>query len=81
VDRDEHSEIWVIAADGTGQRRLTDAPSMEEYPQWSPDGARILFTVGNAALFTMKADGSDWRRLTEDDFFTASEDWGVAPGR
>jgi Tol biopolymer transport system component len=49
---------------------------MEEYPKWSPDGSLILFTVGNAALFTMAADGTDRRRITEDHFFTAGSDWG-----
>ena len=73
------SDIWIIAADGSEERRLTAEEDMEEYPEWSPDGNRILFTVGNAALFTMAADGTDRRRVTGDHFFTAGEDWGHSP--
>jgi len=72
------SDIWIMAPDGSGQRRLTSAEGLEEYPKWSPDGERILFTRNNAALFTMDRNGGDWRRLTEDRFFTAGEDWGYS---
>jgi TolB protein len=76
------SDIWLIAVDGSEERRLTSGAEMEEYPVWSLDGERILFTIGNAALFTMAADGTDRRRVTENHFFTAGDDWGrnqVAP--
>jgi TolB protein len=78
-DGEASSDIWMIAADGRAERRITSDAAMEEYPEWSPDGTRILFTVGNAALFTMAADGTDRRRVTEDHFFTAGDDWGVDP--
>jgi TolB protein len=35
---------------------------------WSPDGTRILFQSdreGNSEIYTIKADGSDLRRLTD----------------
>lgn len=33
--------LWMIGADGTGLRRLTEGP--DEHPSWSPDGQRIVF--------------------------------------
>ena len=36
-------DVFVVNADGTGLRRLTDAPSDEPGPSWSPDGGQIVF--------------------------------------
>ena len=38
-DRGDESAIWVMNADGTGQRRVTAGLS----PAWSPDGSSIAF--------------------------------------
>jgi uncharacterized protein YjdB len=46
----------------------TDTGSVQE-PSVSPDGSRIVFVStrdGNPELYTMNADGSEWRRLTND---------------
>src|SRR5687767_4885353 len=48
--------------------RLTDSPSLDEYPTWSPDGEQIAFMShrdGNWEIYVMNADGSDSRRLTD----------------
>jgi hypothetical protein len=38
------SEVYVIHADGTGLRKLTDTPDVGELvPVWSPDGTRLAF--------------------------------------
>ena len=40
------ADIWVVNADGTGQRRLTFAPNHQESdPAHSPGGARIAYTL------------------------------------
>jgi D-alanyl-D-alanine carboxypeptidase len=36
-------EIFVMHADGSGQRRLTRDPSGDSHPAWSPDGRKIVF--------------------------------------
>ena len=56
------SEVWIMNADGSGQRRLARGfPSA-----WSPDGQKITFTegLGEPGLYVMNADGSRQRRLT-----------------
>jgi Tol biopolymer transport system component len=40
----DNPDIYVINADGTGLRKLTDTPTAsEEAPAWSPDGEKIAF--------------------------------------
>ena len=65
------SEIYVMNADGSGQRMLTRNPTGKYDPStefaWSPDGTKIAFISargGNWELFVMNADGSGQRRLT-----------------
>ena len=63
-------DIWLMNADGSGQRRLTQSQGYDGGPFFSPDGQRIIWrrfeTNGAVAdVFTMKLDGSDVRRLTD----------------
>ena len=44
-DRDGNSEIYVMNADGSGQRRLTRNPAYDADPAWSPDGRTIAFVT------------------------------------
>lgn len=76
--RDEPGGADVFVAelvDGELQnlRNLTPGPGdrivIDVTPAWSPDGSRIAFTSyranGAAALWTMAADGTDARQVTE----------------
>ena len=84
--RDGNSEVYVMNADGSGQRNLTRSPRYEGGPAWSPDGRKIAFAsgsrscragegcAGNTDVYVMNADGSGQRRLTRaprDDFVPA----------
>lgn len=63
-------EIYIMRADGSGQRRLTTVDGYDGGPFFFPDGSRIIWrrfdTEGlTAEIWSMKLDGSDQRPLTE----------------
>ena len=63
-------DIYIMSADGSKVRRLTDAPGYDGGPFFSPDGQRIVWrhfeeNGMNADVWTMKLDGSDKRRVTD----------------
>ena len=63
-------EIWIMNADGSGQRQLTRNSGYDGGPFFSPDGKRIVWrhfeTNGVVAdVYTMNLDGSDVRRITD----------------
>jgi TolB protein len=57
-ERSGEPELWVMNADGTGQRRLTEGLS----PAWSPDGSLIAFSE-RAGLALIRPDGTGRRVL------------------
>lgn len=62
-DVDDH-DIWVHEVNRPIKTRLTDLPSWEIYPSWSPRGDRIIFSSaesssGTRSLHTIRADGSE----------------------
>jgi len=64
----EDREIYVMNADGSDARNLTNNSGDDQTPDWSPDGTRIVFISGrdgNHEVYVMNADGSDQTRLTE----------------
>jgi TolB protein len=61
---EDHRDIWVMNADGSGQRMLVKR-AIE--PRWSPDGKQISFMslqAGNWEIYVINADGSGVKRLT-----------------
>ncbi len=74
-DRDGNFEIYVMNADGSGQRRLTTNSAADRNPAWSRDGKQLIFQSkrdGNEEIYLMNADGSRQTRLTSnagDDIF------------
>ena len=58
-----HSSLWLMGADGSGQRRLTGEQQADDVePGWSPDGATIAFARGDCGadgLWLLDV-GSDW---------------------
>lgn len=64
------ADIYLMNADGSDVRRLTDAPGYDGGPFFSPDGQRIVWRRFNiegdqAEIYTMNIDGSDQKRLTD----------------
>ncbi len=67
-NRDGNFEIYTMAADGSGQRRITNSPANDIAPCWSPDGSEIAFASdrdGNWEIYTVHPDGSSLKRLTQ----------------
>jgi Tol biopolymer transport system component len=63
-------DIYIMNADGSNVRRLTDASGYDGGPFFSPDGQRIVWRHFEengviADIWTMKTDGSDKRRITD----------------
>ena len=55
-------------ADGSALSRLTNNPTVDVFPSWSPDGTRIAFTSdreGGPEIYIVNADGTDLTRLTD----------------
>ena len=62
-------DLYIMNADGTNVRQLTDVPGYDGGPFFSPNGERICWRRfsedgATAEVFTMKIDGTDLQRLT-----------------
>jgi Tol biopolymer transport system component len=68
------SQLWRMNSDGTGKTRLTthSVGIGDNWPEWSPGGTLVTFTRdmttstvdGGEDIFTIKANGSGAKRLT-----------------
>jgi Tol biopolymer transport system component len=77
-------DIYVMNADGTNVRRLTDDPANDDMPRFSPDGNSIVFSsdrTRSRAIYTMDTDGSNIVKLTPDGLVAADPDWSAAGDR
>ena len=75
-DRGGHAQIWVMAADGSGQRQLFKEASVNWFPHPSPDGRHLVYlayppgTLGHpadleVALVLCDPEGGNRRRVRE----------------
>jgi TolB protein len=60
--------IYVIAPDGSGERRLTTPPAgtSDDYPDFAPDGSFVAFqrcARGGCRIYTVRTDGTGLRRV------------------
>ncbi|MEW5827103.1 MAG: hypothetical protein AB1778_09775 [Candidatus Bipolaricaulota bacterium] len=73
-------KLYVMNADGSGERRLMDLPGSEDHPDVSPDGREIAFEAdrdgdGKSEIYVVAADGGEPRLVIGDRFHNASPDW------
>lgn len=70
--RPNRMEIWVMNADGSGKRQVTNLGGANWAPFFTPDGRRIVFSTnhhvdrrsGNFDLFLINVDGSGLEQVT-----------------
>ncbi len=70
VDQSYFIDLWIMRADGSEQRQLTDVPGYDGGPFFFPDGSRIIWRRFDesgliADVWSMKPDGTDERQLTD----------------
>ena len=63
------SHIWRVNSDGTGSLQLTNGPTGETTPRWSPDGTRIAFVADrddsdHSQIYLLNNRGGEARVLT-----------------
>ena len=76
--RTDNADIFLLNADGTGVKNLTNHPAYDHYPAPSPDGKKIVFQSqrhGVMNLFVMDADGSNVKQLTSERTVSQSPCW------
>jgi len=65
------AQIYIMDADGSNQRRISDGIGADSHPSWSPGGATILFQSernGLVDVFIMDVGGNGLQNLTLDGF-------------
>ncbi|MEK0315574.1 TolB family protein [Cohnella sp. 56] len=70
AERDGQYDIYTIPAAGGIETQLTDAPGLNDGPEYSPDGRHIWFNSVRSGLmqvWRMNADGSEQVRMTFED--------------
>jgi tricorn protease-like protein len=76
IVRPGRMELWVMNADGSDQRQITQLGGANFGPSWTPDGRRIVFSSNyknprsrNFELYLVNLDGSGLEQITSHDEF------------
>jgi Tol biopolymer transport system component len=75
------NQIYVSDLSGAVQTRLTNSsgpPGGNLFFNWSPSGQRIAFASnrdGNYEIYSMRSDGTDVKRLTQDPAYDIHPAW------
>ncbi len=72
------SDVWLINADGSANRRLTFDEANDSRPRWSPDGTSIAFLSdrgGKDAIHLIELRGGESRQLVRQPTAIRSFEW------
>jgi len=70
-ERGGNFDVYAIPVEGGEESRLTDAPGLDDGPDYSPDGQYIYFNserTGWMQIWRMRPDGTGQEQVTDDDF-------------
>ena len=81
--RDGNADIYVMDADGKNLVNLTNNPTQDGSPAWSPDGRQVAFSavhfdawhVPNSDIYVMNSDGKTPVNLTNSPALDFSPAW------
>jgi Tol biopolymer transport system component len=65
-DTNGDTHLWVVDLETGSQEPLPELPGAQSEPAWSPDGQTIAFrwwSPGGEAIYTVRPDGSDLRKI------------------
>jgi Tol biopolymer transport system component/serine/threonine protein kinase len=77
-ERSGNTEIYSLEINGANPTNLTNSPTGDGSPDWSPDRHRIAFDSdrsGNWEIYVMNADGSGVTNLTNTEADEVLADW------
>tara|TARA_B100001146_G_C16180795_1_gene434512 strand:+ start:1026 stop:2006 length:981 start_codon:yes stop_codon:yes gene_type:complete len=77
-DRGGDWDIWVMHPDLSELKNLTNNPSFDSHPSWSPDGKKITFYSdrdSNKNIYSMDQYGSNIKQLTINSKSNHSPSW------
>lgn len=63
-----HSDVYLMNADGSGQRRMTTSEASCSHPRWSPDGKSLLFVStreNGPQVWVIPVDGGEATQVTD----------------
>lgn len=77
-------EVYIMNADGSNARQLTPGGGNSQGPSFSPDGNWVAFTAyfdnygedHGCEIYIIRIDGTDLRRLTNNDYCDYQPRWG-----
>jgi TolB protein len=79
-----HRELYIMNADGSQSRQLTPTGGNSQGPSFSPDSKWVAFTAyfdkygddHGCEIYIIRRDGTDLRRLTDNDYCDYQPRWG-----
>jgi Tol biopolymer transport system component len=80
-NRNGNADIWIISADGSDPKRITNDPNIDCDPAWSPDSSKIVFSHDRNGdkrtfdIWIIDVDGTDLRQLTFGDGWERNPAW------
>jgi Tol biopolymer transport system component len=69
IDASENVQVFVMEADGSSARQLTEGEGGARHPSWSPDGSRIAYerdTSDDSQIFVVSVSDGESTQVTDE---------------